>query len=211
MLPIELKKMFDEIPMDDCSFSLIRADCQAELSLDFTLSNYSMDGTSQTWRVTTTGYKECRVKFGSADFIEITDDAPVLWQFTDFHGELFFTGKIKEPEKLFVDLYRTHKKLFDDYRPFDLSFDGNSLFVANTMYSNGQICKGPRMMLEQYGQCLERNGLKFSIVGKWRWVPPFDATSESLANRLKALLLGDSFVIAEDFNFQLLGSIEETL
>jgi hypothetical protein len=205
VLPKELENIFEEYTEDDYSLFLIKATAEPEFSFDFQLQVQDINQKgeiSQTWTVETVGYRKCQLFFGWADFLKISTDNPLLWEFTDTHGELYFSGKIKNPEKLFVDLYKTHKTLFGKYQSLYLPFSEEALSSGNVPYSNGQIAKGSRKLLEHYASCLKQNGLNYSIVGEWRstvW-DGFKNVPES--QDLQVLFLGDTYVIAEKFNFR---------
>lgn len=205
MLPQELERIFEEYTEDNYSFSVIKATTEQEFSLDFLLRIHDFNGKGeilQTWTVEAIGYKKSQVSFEPADLLTIAGESPLLWEFTDVHGELYFSGKIKDPAKLFVDLYQTHKMLFGNYHSPDLSFIEKSLYSGDVPYSNGQIAKGPRKLLEFYANCLEQNGLKSSIVGRPR-SEAWSASGDMPENPgLFALFLGNTCVIAEKFLFQ---------
>ncbi len=205
MLPKELRTIFNEYSEDDYSLSVIRAYCGVEFQLDFLLHVQDVNNngeSTQTWRIETVGYRQSKVSFGPADFLTITGDSPLLWEFTGTQGELYFAGKIKDPARLFVDLYKTHKKLFGGYQQLDLTFSEAALCSDNIPYNSGQIAKGPKKLLEQFAVCLKQNGVKPSIVGEWQptvW-DGFKYVADS--KTLSVLFLGDTYIIAEKILFK---------
>jgi len=205
VLPKELENIFEEYTEDDYSFFLSKANAEREFGFDFQLQVQGInekDEISQTWTVETVGYRKSQLFFGWADYLKISTDSPLLWEFTDTHSELYFSGKVKNPEKLFVDLYKTHKSLFRKYQSLYLPFSEEALCSGDVPYSNGQIAKGPRKLLEHYATCLKQNGLNYSIVGEWR--PTVGDGFENVSNSedLQVLFLGDTYVIAEKFIFR---------
>jgi hypothetical protein len=204
VLPKELEDIFDEYEEDDFSLYVTRAEYGKEFKLDFHLQVQDINDKgeiSQMWTVETVGYRKCQVSFGFADFLKIFSDSPLLWEFSDNHGELYFTGQIKDSAKLFVDLYKTHKELFGDYQKLDLQFSENILCSGNVRFSNGLIAKGPRNLLEHYAKCLIQNGLNFSIIGEWR--PTIDDGFKHVpeSHNLYVLFLGNTYIIANKFLF----------
>jgi hypothetical protein len=204
MLPKEIRDILDKYSDDEYSFSVTRADNSEGFELDFVIYCPGIDneeGLSQLWTVKGVGFRKGQFFFGPADFIEIAAVSPLLWEFLDFQSELYFTGTIKDPARLFVDLYKTHNKLYGRYQTSELPFSEVALSTYNLAFTSGQIAKGPRKLLEHYAQCLTQNGLKFTIVGDR---PPtvwngFKHVKE--CENLYALFLGDCYVIAEKFIF----------
>lgn len=207
MLPKELDEIFEEYTEDDYSLYVTKADYSGEVFLiDFALDVQDINDKGEInhkWTIEAAGYRKNHVSFGFADFVEIKDDHPLLWEFTDTQCQLYFTGQCKDPAKLFYDLYATHKKLFGKHQCFNISFGEETPYFKPFPYSNGLLTQGSKKLMEKYADCLKLNGLDFSIIGE-RPAKVWDGEQyiEEDGN-LRVLFLGDTYVIAKDFTFVL--------
>ena len=205
MLPKELDDIFEEYTEDDYNLYVTKANYSGEIFLiDFALDVQDINEKgeiSQKWTIEATGHRKNHVSFGFADFLEIKDDHPLLWEFTDTQCELYFTGECKDTAKLFYDLYATHKRLFGKLQSFDISFGEETPYFKPFQYSNGLLTKGSKKLMEKYSDCLKQNGLDFMIVGE-RPAKYWDREQliEEDTN-LKVLFLGDTYVVAKDYSF----------
>jgi hypothetical protein len=205
VLPKELKDIFNEFDEDDFDLYITRADFSGDsFILDFALTVQDINergGISQKWTIEAVGHRKNHVSFDFADFMEIKDDHPLLWEFTDTQCQLYFTGECKEPAKLFYDLYATHKRLFGRHQCFDIFFGEETPYFKPFQYSNGLLTQGSKKLMEKYADCLKQNELDFSIIGE-RPAKYWDGEQfiEEDAN-LKVLFLGDTYVIAKEFSF----------
>ena len=133
--------------------------------------------------------------------MEIKEDHPLLWEFTDTQCQLYFTGQCNDPAKLFFDLYATHKRLFGKHQCFNIPFGEEKPYFKPLQYSNGLLTQGSKKLMEKYADCLKKNGLNFSIIGErpatyWDGEQFIEEDTD-----LKVLFLRDTYVIAKDFYF----------
>jgi len=195
MLPKQLLDLFEKYPSDDCFSYITKVDSSAdEILIDFFINTYDSDDNGpivQKWTIQTVGHKKNHFSIGVDSPIDIKDDHPLLWEFTDIQCELYFKGKIKNPQKLSYDLSIIHKNLFDNFQIFNITFEDKRSNFRPFQYTNGLLTKGSKKLLERYALCLKENGLDYSIIGERL------LTSQTL----KILFLGDSYVIAESFAF----------
>lgn len=205
MLPKELEDIFSEFDEDDFDLYISRADFSGDnFVIDFTLNVQDINergGISQKWTIEAAGHRKNHVSFDFADFMEIKDDHPLLWEFTDTQCQLYFSGQCKDPAKLFFDLYATHKRLFGKHQCFNISFGEATPYFKPFRYSNGLLTRGSKKLMEKYADCLKINGLDFSIIGE-RPAKFWDGEQfiEEDGN-LNVLFLGDTYVIAKSFSF----------
>jgi len=124
----------------------------------------------------------------------------LLWEFTDTWCQLYFKGQCQNLEKLFYDLFLTHYEVFGEYQSFNIPLFKASNHFKLFQYSNGLLTQGSKKLMEKYAACLTKNGLDFTFLGErpaghWyyqQFIPEKD---------LKVLLMGDTYVVAEDFTF----------
>lgn len=207
MLPKLIDDIFEENTEDDYSIFLNnvrRTETGHELEVKIRVHDTDeQQGTQYTWKVEALEHRKSRFSLGYVDFLCITLDDPLLWEFTDVQCELYFNGQIENAAKLFHELYLTHKKLFGNYQPFEVVFAEMSSSFNHLLYSNGLVAKGSRKLMQLYAECLEGLGIGYSIVGERR--PTYWDGNKHIPEResLKLLTLGDTFIIAEDFIFTL--------
>ena len=205
MLPKELDVIFEEYTEDDYNLYVTKADYSGDIFLiDFALDVQDINDKgeiNQKWTIEAAGHRKNHVSFDFADLVEIKDDHPLLWEFTDTQCQLYFTGQCKDPAKLFYELYATHKNLFGKHKCFNISFGEETPYFKPFQYSNGLLTQGSKKLMEKYADCLKLNGLDFSIIGE-RPAKFWDGEQyvEEDGN-LKVLFLGDTYVIAKDFSF----------
>ncbi|MBK8787528.1 MAG: hypothetical protein IPN43_13790 [Chitinophagaceae bacterium] len=129
-------------------------------------------------------------KEGGSHHLHLEHDHPLLWRFNDIQCDLYISGgQPKQIEKIVFDLLQIHNSLFDQYLPFDLQL----LNVLNA--GHGLLKKGSKKLLTEFAESLNKNGIKTSIISE---IIPNDKTQH-----LAVLFLGHSYVIAEQFNFEI--------
>jgi hypothetical protein len=158
-------------------------------------------GISQKWTIEAAGHRKNHVSFDFADFMEIKDDHPLLWEFTDTQCQLYFTRQCKDPAKLFFDLYATHKRLFGNINGSTFLSAKRHPISNRFNIANGLLTQGSKKLMEKYAECLKQNGLDFSIISE-RPAKYWDGEqfNEEDTN-LKVLFFGNTYVIAKDFSF----------
>lgn len=205
VLPENIKRIFEDYTEDDYKLFVTGVDYVTDkFNLDFFLDVEGIndkDAILQNWTIEVVGHRKSQVTFGYCKFLKLIENDPLLWEFTDFQCELYFNGHIKDPAKLFYELYLIHKKLFKGYKSFDVSFCGDTEYFKQFQYSNGLLAKGSKNLMEHYAECLKQNGIDYSTVGDRR--PTYWDGNKHIPEKdnLKLLLLGRTFVIAENFSF----------
>jgi len=205
MLPKEIIDIPEGYTEDDYNLYITSVDYSTnDLVFDITLEmDWFIDKEDifKQWKVRTTGHRKNHISFDRTAFIAITNDHPLLWEFTDLQCELYFSGQCKDPAMLFYHLYLTHKSLFKIYQPFNISFGDDTNTSTRFQYTNGLLAEGPKKLLTKYADCLKQNGLDYSIIGE-RPATCWDGKQFVNENKnLKVFLLGDTYIIAEDFLF----------
>jgi len=206
VLPKELEDIFNEFDEDDFDLYITRADYSGNSFLiDFALDVEDINergGISQKWTIEATEHRKNHISLDFAPFIEIKIDHPLLWEFTDTQCQLYFAGQCKNPEKLFYDLYATHKSMFGRHQCFNIYLGEETPCFKSFQYSSGLLAQGSKKLMERYADCLRQNGLDFTIIGEQ---PPryWDGKQFILGDAdLKVLFLGSTYVIAKYFSFR---------
>lgn len=205
MLPKDLTDIFEEYNEDYIDLYIVKTDrSEDDLIIDFIVEFRDIadsDSISRKWTIIASGHRKHRISFDAESLIEIKNDHPLLWEFTDTQCQLYFAGQCQNIERLFYDLYLIHNDTFGKYQCcFDVSLFKTSNHFKPFQYSNGLLAQGSKKLMEKYGACLKKNGLDFTFLGErpaghWRY-QQFIPEKE-----LKVLLMGDTYLIAEDFTF----------
>lgn len=197
MIPEALVLLQEQFYEDDIIFLTTKAAHIAEhFSIDFSIMLQNDEGsTSQDWNIAISGYQKCHFTFEPAYELKLAYEHPLLWEFTNAQAELYYSGKIIDSPALLYDLYCAHRSLFNSNVPFPFAEKTDKLF----QFSSGLFTTGPKQLLEHYGAILQKHGLDYSIR-----IDPASVSNPSLfgSNELSVLLLGDSFLVGEQFKFK---------
>jgi len=209
VLPKEINDIFEEYSEDEYSLYVTKVDYSgSNFIINFTLDVQNINDKGafmQMWSIEATKHMKNHISFDSAQMIKFKDDHPLLWEFTDIQCELYFSGDCKDTPKLFYDLYHTHEKLFDKHQNFNITFGEQTSNSKRFQYNNGLLAIGSKKLMKLYAECLKKNGLDFTIIAEHYAKHWNGQRFISEPNNLKILLLGDTFVIAENFSFEKLG------
>ncbi len=137
------------------------------------------------------GVKDATVTPGWIGALRAVDDHPLLWDFTDDLGYLTFSSAPNTPEAVIVRLYEVHLKVCSHWRPFSkyvnhLPRNGLIPLLTGGM---GMLAQGPLQVVRAYQEAVD-GLLETSLV-------KHDLTQKPV---LKAILLEESFVVAEAFD-----------
>ncbi|HEY6900493.1 MAG TPA: hypothetical protein VI233_07615, partial [Puia sp.] len=75
------------------------------------------------FRIEIGDFVEFRVESANSGSIGYTRDHPLLWKYTEHLADLYFSGNIENPEKVWVDLENKHIELFGDLKPMSAFFN----------------------------------------------------------------------------------------
>ena len=193
-LPKELIDQFDKIEYQEDG-GIVISSVQSlgnNLQVDFTLSFGSYDIPKQAWRIDIKEIKKEKIIIEWASYPVIYSDHCLLYDFLDNYSELYFNSKADNPERLFIDLYKTHVERCDKWIDFGVYINAPEGIEKLCDSDSGLLASGPKRILEQYGKCLKIHGVKTKFIGE---VPCDNKT-------LKLLILGNSFFIGADFEFK---------
>ncbi|HEX2535697.1 MAG TPA: hypothetical protein VHK69_18275 [Chitinophagaceae bacterium] len=207
MLPSPLNAILEEYTEDDYSFYLARAELSDRvltLTVDLQVEDpYGKGSIRQQWIIEAGGYRKSRIVPGYSSWLELVTEHPLLWEFTEEHGSLYFNGWVQDPARLFYDLYTAHRNLFGPHEPFNPFIDLHTPGMLSFSYSNGLLAQGPRSLLTAYAACLEERGVAHSLAGQWNPDQGHRNGREAEKKDPQLLLLEGSYVIAECFSFRL--------
>jgi hypothetical protein len=205
MVPQELRDILGGRDDDDFDFYIRKVAHHGEkfvIDLHLQYVNDHNETVYQTWTIEAFGHRTNRISFEFIPFIDIQEEHPLLWEFTDIQCQLYFSGTCQNPSKLFYDLYHSHKATFKRYSCFNMQFTDENGQYDRFKYSSGLFAKGSKKLMQLYAGCLRENGLDFTIIGER---PPTYWEEDGFVPKrkdLKVLFLGDTYIIATAFFFQ---------
>jgi hypothetical protein len=171
-----------------------------DLRVEFSI-NTGIDGQSQLWEIQINGTRADLIKSDFAKRIELIDEHPLLWPYSQFQTSLYFGRPTSRPYELFVDIYQTHLELTKKWFSFDKFINGNISIIDLCKSNTGLFASGPVKLLEEYKKVLETHEMNPTIIGghnpkHWtndKWVEETE--------KLRVLIIGDSYVVGETFEF----------
>jgi hypothetical protein len=205
VLPKELDDIFQEYSDDDFNLCITKVDYSTDnFVIDFLLDIQDINDKGriiEEWTITAIGHRKNNLSFDFEAAIQINDDHPLLWEFYDTQCQLYYSGHCNDVPKLFYELYKTHKQVFDNYKCFNISFAGDTNYFLPFQFDNGLLTEGSKKLMLKYTDCLKQNGLEFTIIGEspakyWNGTE-FIIESDNL----KVLFFGKGYIIAKDFSF----------
>lgn len=178
-----------------CSFNSTAGAMDLELAIDV-----GDESEKQHWRVHCDGVQQFRMQNGWVDTITVAAEHPLLWQFTEPVVGLYFSAPAPTPLAIVGALYERHRRLVGNWIPFHFylnPFPGG--MSALLQKSAGELASGPAAIIDAYAEVLAHHGIRSSRLPRrpakiWNgqeWVVP---------PALRALLLDESFIIAENFS-----------
>ena len=205
MLPEKLQDIINNHDPEDISISILKADFeQNEPSFKIQVSGIGYNDESNytfEWIIKTINYRSSRLSSDLASTIEISDDNPLLWYYSDSQSEIYFNGVCNDADKLFIDLYHIHNFLFKGLFNFENTLNQASDFGNLLKSKTGLLANGPNSLMKEYANVLDRNGIGYSIIGN-RTPTYWDGQNHiQEVGNAKVLLIGNSYIVADQFIF----------
>jgi hypothetical protein len=205
VLPDELKILLDETDEEDTRIYIDAADfskVEPEIALTVITENYEgKEGVRQSWLLTIKQHRASKIFSEFSARLEILDTHPLLFDYKEQHGSLYYSGHCTEHYKLFADLFAAHLNICGTFIPFTQYLNNGKDFISVLKATSALLAKGPRNVLQQYGHCLQQYNLTYNLMGSslpkhWDGEKYVEATPD-----IKLLLLGESYFVGEDFVF----------
>jgi hypothetical protein len=192
----------ESIDADDLSILLVSAARNdGNLTLTLTLRSFD-DNLHEGWTVEAKGVRRSRVALGDCDGPwELSQDHVLLWPFNQPRASLYFNGKTADWSGLLGELFEVHHALVNDWLSFGECLRQLGRLHELSSAGHGLLAEGPQSLIEAYAERLRARRMAPSILTdppkRWdgsRWI---DETGQ-----LVVMTLGESFVVAEDFDFE---------
>lgn len=162
-----------------------------DLNIIFNLYPSSDRQAKQTWELKIINIAFENFSRAWTSHFSFYSDHFLLYELTDAKGDLYYNGKAKNSEKLFIDLYKTHLKNYYGDFPFAYGINAAMDIFKLCKDGSGMFARGPKQVLEKYQICLAKHNIQSNFVG----------SSPKPENKLKLLIFGESYFIGEEFLF----------
>jgi hypothetical protein len=199
VIPNEIKYLLNNYEAENISIQISSTDFSEKTKkVIFTIHYGSNEPVPQKWQVEIIDHVASEIAFGHGAIwnssIELTYDHPLLWQFNDLQGDLYFTGKCENVGRLMSDMNSVSSNYY-----------GEKLGILNNTYNlwageYGLVAKGPHKLLNEYAECLNRHYLDTSIVGDYRGTC-WNGNEQVAGTELKIFIAEQSYIIGSDFIF----------
>jgi hypothetical protein len=203
MIPIKLNNILDSLEFENDGLILIRKTDIQDDFIDIVLSvRLGHNDKKELWTIRVKNYKE--YSFTSKVFYDIIlhKEHCLLLSYNGYSAEIFVNEKIDNKKDLFEKLYLAHRKVCKDWIPFDKFIPHGFDNLGHFELDYGSFARGPIEILKVYFDTLKKYYNKVNIVGKYgRRVHIPESGFETDKTIYRILVLGDSFIIGEDFEF----------
>ena len=154
---------------------------------------------AQYWNIIAHTVRSQNIEKEWDDILEEVTDHPVLLPYTSNTANLFFSHFETSKTELLGNLYTATYDAVGDWLKWNSYLNYSAITIPG---SSGCLAKGPLPLLEIYKKEVEKLGGKANLLSvmepqRWdgeKWIKEFPD--------LKALILGDSYIIARDFKYK---------
>lgn len=200
-LPEELDRALQVMEEEDGGIvidSLIHRDSGLEIS--FRIAHFRSELPTQSWKAIISEVQKEHYINRNASYSTLTiySEHPLLIEQKDGWAELYYSGKTENAEKLFIDLYKLFEKSYWKSLGFGFKINAPEGMLNLCAYEAGLFARGPKSILSEYAVCLNENNIRTSLIMEY----------EAGDDNLKVLVIGESYFIAKEFKFELIGSID---
>lgn len=153
----------------------------------------------QHWQIACFGVRDFSLRGEFADDLHLVSEHPILLPFTERVTDLHFYSPSPDPMATVGALFERHRQLVGSWIPFEQFL--NRLPLPELLVAqSGQLASGPVSLMEAYLDVLTERGIRSSVLPS---SPPkvWDGQDWIVLNTpLSALILQNSYVIAERFD-----------
>jgi hypothetical protein len=130
------------------------------------------------------GVREATIVAGDLEEIDVRDDHPVMWDYSERHDNVYFSQAPLNPYEIIGRLFEAHKAVMYDWRPFTKYVSVSSDILAG---GYGMLARGPVSLMAKYRQAIAGHLETNSV---FAWEP------EKVC---QAVFFDDAYVIASAF------------
>lgn len=193
MLPESLHNILTAVNYPEFDLNILKLDATADpLRIECVIRDTESSNDQTKVLLTTYRWKDFHLNAGSlyTSNIQLKDNHPLLWEFTDTQCELYITAVAPEQVgKIAFDLLQIQNDVFGKYQLQDF------LHLSILTQGYGLIKKGSKKLLTAFATSLQKNGVSANLIG--------DIEPSEENQLLKILFVGQSYFIAENFEFEI--------
>jgi hypothetical protein len=141
---------------------------------------------------------------GSANWLELTEDHPLLWDFKHQSASAFFYKAPPNADAVVGALYEAHQRAVGSWINFGKHLNGTPGLSSLLAAGNGLLASGPLPLLNLYKEILRSHGVEIDIrfphppkIWDGRHWRELEAENDT-----KALITGTSYVIGSGWTAQ---------
>jgi len=165
-------------------------------SLQLQIAVTILDSAQEIWEVRCADVLAYRLSNESANWLELTEDHPLRWEFKQESASAYFYQAPVNADAAVGALYEAHQNAVGSWIRFGQYLNNPPGLSKLLAAGNGLLAQGPKRLLTLYKETLRSQGVEVDI----RFAHPPQAWDGTRWRRLdrvntKALLLGSSYVI----------------
>jgi hypothetical protein len=171
-----------------------------DLKVEFAVKT-GIEGQNQLWEIQIGGVRDELIKSDITNKLELFEEHPLLWAYNQRQTNLYFGRPTTRPYELFANIYLIHARETNSKIPFAKYFNRQLSMIDLCKSSSGLFVSGPIKLLEAYMEELKNHDMNPTIVGGHnpkRWLNGHQVDETEI---VKVLVIGDSYVIGETFDF----------
>ncbi|MBM83573.1 MAG: hypothetical protein CMJ78_23685 [Planctomycetaceae bacterium] len=112
------------------------------------------DGESvESWQLHCARVLSYHIADSSSQSITLTFDHPVLWPHKVAQSELYFSGNVADPLKLYGTLIEAQREVVGSWFPVERFINPN---ITQIEMSSGQVAAGPSPLIERFREVLDQ-------------------------------------------------------
>lgn len=152
----------------------------------------------QTWRIRASSVRAVDIRDDEFDSVRHEHRHPLLLAHHHDEVELYFQGALADAYGAIGRLYAEHTSKVHGWISFDAFLNKSMPLPQLLAAPSGILARGPRPLLETYQTVLEEAGCRCSLVHG-------EPAEEGARDDLSVFIFGSSYVVASDFEAELLG------
>ncbi len=133
------------------------------------------------------GVRETTVVVGDIEEIDVRNDHPVMWDYSERHENIYFSEAPSNPYEIIGRLFEAHKTVMHDWRPFSKYLSASSGVLTG---GYGMLASGPVSLMKKYREATAEHLGTYSVFAR-------DPT-----NQYQTVFFDDYYVIAATFTIK---------
>jgi hypothetical protein len=200
----ELERIFHSLEFEESGAIQISAAewSSNELILRLSIRTGNLDDFEE-WICTARGIrKESLTRDFDAESVQIHENHPLAWEYNNYESELYFGSAPKDPHKFITRLLEVHENATGGWIPLDQYINYGHLSLLQLCSSSSALfAKGPISLLKIYLELMEDFEMRPRLIGEYEPTILIDGEYVAETNLKEVLIMGSSYVIAEEFEF----------